>query len=343
MQFLGMTELSHDAGALPPIATEVLPMVPKPVLVVSQCLGFKACRYNGQSLFDSFVTSLKDYVDFIPVCPEVEIGLGVPRKPIRLAKIGDRLHLFQPSSERVLTDAMAGFAHEFLDALPPVDGFLLKNRSPSCGPLDVKVYDGVSKTAGSKRGTGFFASCAMERFEGMPMEDEGRLKNYDLREQFLIRLYALTRFRMAKEDGRMRELVSYHSTHKLLLLAWNQVRFRACGKIAANHEKWPVAEVFDRYEISLRKALVVRPRTPSMINTLMHAFGWISKEISKEETAYFLETLELYRDERVPLSVLLRLLKGYAVRFDEPYLLNQVLFAPFPEALVTVSDSGKGR
>ena len=318
-------------------------MVPKPVLVVSKCLGFDNCRYNGQSLFDTFVESLKGHVNFIPVCPEMEIGLGVPRQPIRLATVDKQPHLFQPASDRVLTDAMATFSSTFLAALPPVDGFLLKHRSPSCGPFDVKVYEGVSKTSGSKRGAGFFAACAMAGYEGVPMEDEGRLKNFDIREQFLIRLYALTRFRMAREEGRMRDLVAYHSTHKLLLLAWNQTRFRACGKIVANHEHWPVAEVFDRYEDSLRKALVVRPRTPSMINTLMHAFGWISEGLSKEETAYFLETLEAYRDERVPLSLLLGLLKGYAVRFDEPYLLNQVLLAPFPSPLMMVSDSGKGR
>lgn len=318
-------------------------MVPRPVLVVSKCLGFEACRYNGQTLYDPFVALLKDHVDFIPVCPEVGVGLGVPRHPIRLAMVEKQPYLFQPATERVLTDEMGQFSHAFLDTLPPVDGFLLKNRSPSCGPSDVKVYEGLAKSASAKRGAGLFASCAAQRFPGMPMEDEGRLKSFELREQFLIRIYTMARFRQAKESGRMRDLVAFHSTHKLLLLAWNQTRMRACGKITANHEKLPMAEIFVLYGEELKKALDSRPRPPWMINTLMHAFGWVSEGLSGEEKAYFLESLEEYRDERIPLSVPLRLIKGYAVRFGQAYLLDQVILEPFPPGLVKVLDSGKGR
>lgn len=318
-------------------------MFPKPVIVVSKCLGFDTCRYNGQTIYDSFVDSLKEHVDFFPVCPEVEIGLGVPRQPIRMAMVKKVPHLYQPSTEKVLTEEMEGFARSFFDTLPSVDGFILKNRSPSCGPCDVKVYEGLSKTANAKRGAGFFASCAAERFPGVPMEDEGRLKNFELREQFLIRLYSFARFRQAKASGRMRDLVAYQSTHKLLLLAWNQTRFRACGKVTANHEKRPEADVFALYDEELKKALTTRPRIASMINTLLHAFGWVSDGLSRDEKAYFLESLEEYRDERIPLSALLRLIKGYAVRFEQDYLLDQVLLNPFPPSLVKVSDSGKGR
>lgn len=141
----------------------------------------------------------------------------------------------------------------------------------------------------------------------------------------------------------MRDLVAFHSTHKLLLLAWNQTRFRACGRITANHEKRPVEEVYASYEEELKKALAVRPRTSSTINTLMHAFGWISDGLSKEEKVYFLERLEAYRDERIPLSVLLGIIKGNAIRFEQEYLLSQVLLDPFPNTLLKVADSGKGR
>ncbi|VFQ45594.1 YbgA family protein [Desulfoluna butyratoxydans] len=318
-------------------------MVVKPTLLVSKCLGFEACRYNGQALSDSFVTQLKPHVTFTPVCPEVEIGLGVPRPPIRLARIEKKLHLYQPATEKVLTDTMAAFSQTCLEALPEVDGFLLKNRSPSCGPSDVKVYEGLAKSAKAKRGSGFFASAVFDRFPGLPVEDEGRLKNFELREQFLIRIFSLARFRKARQSGRMRDLVAFHSTHKLLLMAWNQTRFRACGKITANHEKRPVAEVFSLYEEELKKALAARPRAPSMINTLLHAFGWVSDGLSREEKAYFLQSLEEYRDERIPLAALLRLIKGYAVRFEQAYLLSQVILEPFPNSLVKMSDSGKGR
>ncbi|MCG8473676.1 MAG: DUF523 and DUF1722 domain-containing protein [Desulfobacterales bacterium] len=318
-------------------------MYPKPVVVVSACLGFEACRYNGQMIEDSFVRSLKEHVTFIAVCPEKAIGLGVPRKPVRMAMIEKKPHLYQPATQEVFTEKMIGFAKDFFETCGPVDGFLLKNRSPSCGPGDVKVYDGTSKSAGSRRGRGLFAECAALEHPSAVMEDEGRLKSFELREQFLVRLYTLARFRQTSSQGSMRDLVSFQSTHKLLLLAWNQTRFRKCGRITANHEKKPLAEVYADYGAELQKIMTARPRTPSMINTLMHAFGWISEGLSPEERVFFLESLEEYRDERIPLSALLRLLKGYAVRFQKPYLLEQVLLSPFPSGLVTVSDSGKGR
>jgi uncharacterized protein YbbK (DUF523 family) len=126
----------------------------QPRLVVSKCLGFDHCRYDGSIIPDPVVDSLRPWVEFIPVCPEVELGLGAPRPPVRLVRVGGEVRLLQPATGRDLTDAMRAFAASFLDGLPPVDGFLLKNRSPSCGVKDAKVYAGPEKAPAVGRGRG---------------------------------------------------------------------------------------------------------------------------------------------------------------------------------------------
>lgn len=318
-------------------------MTRKPIVVVSACLGFEACRYNGQMVDDAFVRSLSKHVTFVPVCPEKAIGLGVPRKPVRMAMVDKNPHLYQPATETVFTDEMVAFSLDFFKKTGPVDGFILKNRSPSCGPGDVKIYEGLAKSASARRGVGLFARLASEAYPGAAMEDEGRLKSFELREQFLVKLFTMARFRETSDSGTMGDLVAFQSTHKLLLMAWNQTRFRQCGRITANHDKNAPKEVYANYGEELARIMTTRPRTPSMINTLLHAFGWISDGLTSQEKAFFLESLEEYRDERIPLSALLQLIKGYAVRFQKEYLLDQVLLDPFPQELVRVTDSGKGR
>ena len=158
---------------------------PRPRVVVSKCIEFAPCRYNGAMISDEFVQRLKGYVDFRPVCPEMEIGLGCPRDPIRVVKTGGRLHLVQPSTERDITEAMAEFADRFLAAVGEVDGFLLKSRSPSCGIRDVEMFAGMAEEAAVEFGAGFFARAAIERFPDAPMEDEGQLAVAAVRERFL--------------------------------------------------------------------------------------------------------------------------------------------------------------
>lgn len=318
-------------------------MFPLPKVVVSKCLGFDRCRYNGEVINDDFVDSLKPFVTITTVCPEIEIGLGVPRHPIRIAEIEGKRQLYQPASERFVTGEMEKFVDTFCDLLGDVDGFILKNRSPSCGLSDVKIYSGLDNAAPVTRGSGFFGGEVLKRYSHLASEDEGRLRNFSIREHFLTKLFTLARFRAVKEAGTINALIEFQSTHKLLLLAYNQSRFRTCGRIVANHEKLAIGTVFDRYEEELKLLLAAMPKYTSMINTLQHAFGWISEELSRQERAYFLNTIEEYRDERIPLGTLLHLLSSYAVRFNRAYLLNQVILNPYPRELLLITDSGKGR
>ncbi|MGB2696677.1 MAG: DUF523 and DUF1722 domain-containing protein, partial [Candidatus Zixiibacteriota bacterium] len=220
----------------------------KPIVVVSKCIEFESCRYNGLKVSSDVVKKLMPHVQFSPVCPEVEIGLGTPRNPIRLVMVNGKARLIQPVTKDDVTDKMNHFTSSFLDSLDEVDGFILKNRSPSCGIKDVKVYAGAEKGMAVRKGKGFFASSVLERFSHLAIEDEGRLTNFRIREDFLTKAFTLARFRQVKKSRSMRELVGFQTENKFLLMAYNQKEMRILGRIVANHEKKPKEEVFRNYE-----------------------------------------------------------------------------------------------
>lgn len=316
---------------------------PRPIVLFSRCLGFEACRYNGEIIRDEFVERLQDFVQPITVCPEMAIGLGVPRDPIRIIYLNDQPRLIQPASGRDLTEPMADFARFFLDGLKEIDGFVLKSRSPSCGIRDVKSYneDGNLRPAVMRRG--FFGNAVMTKFQLKPVEDEGRLKNFLIREGFLCRLFALARFRELRANPSSSALVDFHARHKLLLLAYNQAAMRQLGRVVANPNKRPLKELLNEYEPLLSIALSHPPKYTSAINVLLHSLGYFSKRLSPNEKAFFLDTIESYRRGKLPLSVPVNLIRADIARFEEPYLAQQYFFNPYPVELLDIADSGKGR
>ncbi|MBD3379199.1 MAG: DUF1722 domain-containing protein [Candidatus Omnitrophica bacterium] len=315
----------------------------KPRIFASKCLGFAACRWNGLSMPDKFVDELDPFVSYVNTCPEVEIGLGVPRDPIRIVLRDREYKLMQLDTGRDVTDDMKGFASNFLDGIGEVDGFILKDRSPSCGLKDVKVYPGLEPSGTIGKTDGFFGAEVKSRFPFLAVETEGRLKNRPLRENFLTKIFASAKFRQIRKALRMKALVEFHAENKLLLMAYNQSELKVLGRIVANHEKKDVSTVFNEYERHFFRALSGVARYTANINVMMHAMGYFSKALSKEEKKFFLNTLEEYRREQVPLSVPLKLLKSYIVRFDEGYLAEQTFFDPYPEKLMHIQNSGKGR
>jgi len=316
---------------------------PRPRIVFSKCLGFARCRYNGVTITDRVTETIKPFVEPICTCPEVEIGLGVPRPPIRRIEEGGQIRLYQPETARDLTEAMDAFCNEFLSGLPAVDGFLLKYRSPSCGPSQVRIFNSTKPNAGHRKGAGAFAEAIGERFPGLPLEDEGRLQSFDIREHWLTQVFTFARFRAAEEAGAMRAIVSFHARHKLLLLAYNQTAMREMGRIVANADRLPAPTVFARYREQLGRALSRAPRRRSALNVLQHAFGYVSDELTSEERKHFLNSLRAYGESRIPLSALTTLLRSWILRFSVDYLADQVYFEPYPQELVQVLDSGKGR
>jgi len=315
----------------------------KPVVIASKCLGFVHYRWNGEIINDDFTRLLGDFVEYLPVCPEVEIGLGVPRDPIHIESVRGEKRLVQPATGRDLTGVMHDFSDSFLGGIGLVDGFLLKYRSPSCGTNDVKIYSEGGKSGSIGKGAGFFAVAVMERFSNLAVETEGRLKNYRVREHYLTKLWAMARFRNTAAAGGMKDLVVFHSGNKLLLMAYNQAKLKDLGKIVANHEHRELDEVFELYRDSLGQAFSKMPRYTSNINVLMHALGYFSKEISSREKSYFLDALERYRAGKLPLSAVISIVNSWIVRFEQPYLARQTFFSPYPEELALMSDSGKGR
>jgi len=315
----------------------------KPKLVISKCLGFANCRYNGQTIPDKFVEKIVTTADVITTCPEMEIGLGVPRQPIRLGRDGEDIRVVQPAENRDVTEKMTEFTENFLSSLQDVDGFIMKNRSPSCGINDVKIYHNLSSLSSSNRGPGFFGGKLAEYFPLAAIEDEGRLKNLPIREHFLTKLYTNLRFRAVKKAGEMKALVNFHTVHKYLFMAYNQAAYRDGGKIVANHEKLPFPQVMEIYEKNLIRIMEKPAKPAANINAIHHIFGGFSKNLSKDEKQFFLNTVEEYRDERVPLSTVIHLLKSYAIRFDSKFVKEQIFMAPFPDDLVNLSSSGKRR
>jgi len=321
----------------------VLTAAAKPRIVVSKCIGFDPCRYNGEIVHDKFVARLEPHVEFICVCPEVEIGLGTPRDPIRIVSSGNALKLIQPASGLDLSGKMRGFSSGFLGDLKEVDGFILKNRSPSCGFTDVKVYSGPEKGPVIGKASGFFGGAVLEKFGDRAIEDEGRLRNLNIREHFLTRVFACARFRALRQSSSMQDLVRFQAANKLLLMAYNQTKMRELGGIVANRNRKRVSAVLAEYEKTFREAFHKPPRHASPINVLMHALGYFKQELSAREKRHFLEMCESYRRGRAPLSSAVSILQSWIIRFEWEYLRDQTFFHPFPEDLMALDDSGRGR
>lgn len=314
---------------------------PRPVLVVSKCLELDACRYNGQIIRAPFILQIQPHVDLRPICPEVEIGLGTPRDPIRLVRLGEGMTLVQPTTGRDVTQAMEEFSERFLSSVREADGFLLKGRSPSCGIKDTKIYGGPEGNQPSGKGAGMFGGAVLARFPHAAVEDEGRLTNYRLRHHFLVKLYMRAAFRAVKAARSMAELVRYHTEHKFQLLACHQAASRALGRVVANAEQRAWGHVIAAYETELTRALERPARDRSNINMLMHAMGFVSDGLSRKERDHFLGLLEEFRANRITMSAPLAVLQSWVLRFEQSYLAQQTFLEPYPLDLMDLRDSGR--
>jgi uncharacterized protein YbgA (DUF1722 family)/uncharacterized protein YbbK (DUF523 family) len=306
---------------------------PKPVVVVSKCITFEPVRWNAQIIADQFVEKLKPYVNFIPVCPEVEIGLGVPRDPMRIVLVNGEKRLLQPATGLDFTEKMENFSKSFLDSLHVVDGFILKSGSPSSGFKNVKVYPKIEKVASIGRGPGFFGRAVLQKFPNLAIEDEHRLLNPRIKEHFLTKLFTLASFRGVKKSGRFRELVRFHSENKYLLTAYNQKELRILGKAAANQEHKAFDEMIQIYETHLYYAFARTPSVGANINVMLKLMGYFSHQLSKDEKSFFLNSIDKYKAGRLPMSACLSILRAWIVRFKQEYLSSQTLLEPHPEQL----------
>lgn len=314
-------------------------------MVISKCIEFDHCRWNGNIIKSNFVKVLKPYVEFLPVCAEVEIGLGVPREPIKIIK-SERLKLIQPATMREYTKIMEEFAETFLTSLNGIDGFIMKFKSPSCGLYETKYYyDEKPGSAVIEKGAGLFGKAVLDIFPTLAIETEGRLTNLRIREHWLTKLFVLRYFRAIKNSESHKNLVEFHSRNKLLFMAYNQNLMRKMGRIVANPLRMDFNSVVEEYEKLLNQSLRQPPEYTSHINVLMHAFGYFKKVLNSQEKAFFLDELEKYRAGWIPLFVINELIKSWIIRSDEVYLKHQSYFDPYPPELMNfdIKEAWRGR
>lgn len=308
----------------------------KPRIVISKCIEFDHCRYNAQMISSDFVKKLKPHVDFLPVCAEVEIGLGVPRDPIRIIIDKGVKRLIQPNTDKDVSDLMNNFSNSFLNSLKEVDGFILKSQSPSCGLRDVKIYPASKNAAPVYRESGFFGEQVIKKFKYYAIEDENRLRNPIIHEHFLRKIFTFSRFRKIKKLNSFKDLITFHTENKFLLISYNQKELKELGNILANQNQKSKNEVFLEYENHLFQAFQKNSRCNSNINVLQHMMGYVSSEISSEEKKFYLDLLDKFRNGQIPLSAPVNLLRSWAIRYNQKYLLSQTYFQPYPDELLDV-------
>ena len=313
----------------------------KPTVVISKCLEFEACRYNGLKISFDPLTLMIPHIDFVPICPEVEIGLGTPRDPIRIVK-KKNITLVQPSTNKKLTLDMNQFSNLFLDNLETVDGFILKAKSPSCAIKDAKYYYKKDKEQSAGKGPGLFTKKVLKLFPCLAIEDEGRLRNFHIREHFLTKLFALSSFRNIKKINKISALIKYHADNKFLMMAYNEKLMRILGKVVASYDKSNLTKVFKLYEKNLQLVFEKPYKRKTNINVLMHAMGFFSKLLTKKEKKFILDLFQQYLDRRIPLSALIQVVRSWITRYENNYLENQTYFEPYPFELMDISNSGKG-
>ncbi len=315
---------------------------PKPNLVTSKCLNFDNCRFNWAVINDDFLLKLREFVNFIPVCPEMAIWLGMPRMPLRLFRDeNENIRLYQPWSDVDCTEKMNDFCKDFLSSQGEIDWFVIKNRSPSCGLRDVKVYNKKDSHVSERSWNWLFGQNIIDIFWNTPVEDEGRLKNFRIRESFLTKIFCLARFRNIKEENDISLLQKFQANNKYLFMSYSQDKLNVLGKIIASYDKTNLEEIYKDYYDELLSLFATPSNTWKIINVFSHVFGYFKNTCSSKEKEFFSETLEVYREGRIPTSSVVYMLKTWALRDGVEYVLDQSLLEPYPSELVELSQSGK--
>lgn len=306
----------------------------KPKILVSACLGFCNCRYDGSVIKNHFVNMLKDYVDFDTVCPEMGIGLPSPREAIRVVTKAGKSSLMGSYSGIDHTDAMEQYIKTFQENFDETayDGVILKCKSPTCGIKDVKHYGNFGKVPSLMTKTnGFFGGKMKTTYKSLIVEDDGRLLNTEIRDHFLTCVFLHFEFKKIKASpSPAQDLVTFHTINKYLIMAYNQAALKRMGKIVANHEKLNMTSVIELYEKELEALYMSTLKPGKNVNMLLHLFGYFKKDLSSAEKSFFLDQLSFYEKELVSFNSLLLIIKAWVVRFEEPYLKQQTIFNHYP-------------
>jgi uncharacterized protein YbgA (DUF1722 family)/uncharacterized protein YbbK (DUF523 family) len=310
-----------------------LSTVHRPRVAVSSCLLGNPVRYDGNhARYNWMVDKLGRFVDFIPLCPEMSIGLGVPRKPVQLT--GD------PADPRVqgvvepeldVTDALRIQGQKVAGSLDRVAGYVFKSRSPSCGLFRVKVHTpgGVER-----KGRGVYAAAILEACPQLPAEEEGRLNDVVLRENFVSRLYAYQRWLLLCDAGLTAErLLDFHTRHKYLVMAHSQAAYQRLGRLLSQLKGLDIDAVAGSYLDEFMPALARRVSPGRHGNALHHIMGYLKRRIGPDDKAELISVIDAYRHGDVPLVVPIMLLRHHFRRNPDDYIDMQWYLWPYPDEL----------
>ncbi|TDX97773.1 YbgA family protein [Thiohalophilus thiocyanatoxydans] len=302
---------------------------------VSSCLVGQEVRFDGGHKRNAFMLSnLSPYFEFVPYCPEVAIGMGVPRPPMRLVQRQDGVHAVgtrDPALDN--TEALRDYAFEVSGQLQAVSGYILKKDSPSCGMERVRVYD--SNNVPARTGSGIYAETLMQCHPDLPFEEEGRLMDPVLRENFIERVFIYYRWQQLLRDGLTPSaLVDFHSRHKFNVLAHDEPAYRRLGRLVADAGKEQLESLAGRYIEILMQALKKPATRKQHTNVLMHVMGYLKASLDGDDKHELLEVLEKYRLGQVPLIVPITLIKHHLRKYPQPYIDQQYYMNPYPEELM---------
>lgn len=300
---------------------------------ISSCLLGEKVRFDGQHKRDAYVEkTLGAYFQFRPFCPEMAIGLGVPRRPIRLVARDDGLHCVSTvDAELDYTGALAACADEQTHWQHDLCGYILKSASPSCGMERVKVYEGAFPR---RDGVGIYAAGLMRHFPNLPVEEEGRLGDPQLRENFIQRVYVMWRWReMDKQGLSVAALVSFHARHKLILMSHSIEAYRSLGPLVAGATRENLAEVAAQYLSALMTALKEPTSRGRHVNVLQHVQGYLRPHLDAEDRQELGDAFARYQRGEVPLIVPITLLNHYFRRFPNAYIRDSWYMQPYPAEL----------
>lgn len=300
---------------------------------ISACLVGQEVRFDKSHKKSHFcVEQLGQFVEYQAFCPEVAIGLPVPRPTIRLVKKDEVIHLSRPDGSGDVTEKMTEYASNVAQKLSGLSGFVFTAKSPSCGMERVKLYnekgDPLPATA-----TGLFAQQVMQANPLLPCEENGRLNDMPLRENFVLRVFAYHDWQQQQSELTMHKLIQFHSRYKYLVMSHDYTSYKKLGQLLANKQQLPLEQIAGQYIRGLMAALKKLASKKSHGNTLQHIQGYFSKYLNADERAELTQQIDDFRTGLKPLIAPLTLLKHYLLKYPDEYIAQQVYLAPYPESL----------
>jgi len=303
---------------------------------ISSCLLGIKVRFDGGHKKDDFVTGiLNEFVRFIPVCPELEVGMGVPRESVRLEGAIEQPFMISTKSGIDWTKRMNKYSSVRVNKndIKSLSGFILKKKSPSCGMERVKVYN--KKGMPTHLGVGLFAKSLLEKYPSLPIEEEGRLQDAKLRENFIIRIFAYNRLqKLYAQRFDRNEFIKFHTVHKYLMLSHSPKHYKILGQMVAGINNYKPDEFRSNYLSVFMEGLKIKATTKKHTNVLQHILGFMKNQLTKYDKSSIIKSIDDYHNGLVPLIVPITLIKNYIYKYDIDYIKDQIYLSPHPKEMM---------